>query len=113
MCMRECRTLLSTSIDCWHICPALKLEFVGSNTPMCNIAVSLTLRTWCTWNAVRDEAQVIVPVSEGWPPPWAWKIVEGVVRTWGVVSEDGLKRDWIEGGREERGDVDVMVEVWV
>jgi len=23
--------------------------------------------------------RVIVPVSDGWPPPWAWKIVEGVV----------------------------------
>jgi hypothetical protein len=23
--------------------------------------------------------KVIVPVSDGWPPPWAWKIVEGVV----------------------------------
>jgi hypothetical protein len=22
----------------------------------------------------------MVPVSLGWPPPWAWKIVEGVVR---------------------------------
>ena len=47
--------------------------------------------------------EVIVPVSDGWPPPWAWKIVDGVVRMKGVdsVSGGGLNRDWISEGRDE------------
>lgn len=57
----------------------------------------------------------MVPVSDGWPPPCAWKIVEGVVRIMG--SEEfggGLKRDWIGEGREDRGWSEVMglVCVW-
>lgn len=39
----------------------------------------------------REEGDVMVPVSEGWPSPWAWKIVEVVIRT--VCAEvPSLKR---------------------
>ena len=38
------------------------------------------------------DVSVMVPLSDGWPPPWAWKIVEGVVSMYGVLSVGGLKR---------------------
>ena len=55
-------------------------ELVGEKIPMCRITGS-TLRTWWTWNVGSEVVVgVMVPVSVGWPPPWAWKIVEGVHR---------------------------------
>jgi hypothetical protein len=42
------------------------------------------------------------------------EIVAGVVITKGVESGGGLKRDWVSGGRDERGAREVMelVCVW-
>lgn len=49
--------------------------------------------TWCTWmvgpegvvsgESDGDCSKVMVPVSDGWPPPCTWKMVDGVVRIYG------------------------------
>lgn len=36
-----------------------------------------------------EVGEEMVPMSEGWPPPWGWKIVAGVMRTWSA-SVPGL-----------------------
>jgi hypothetical protein len=55
----------------------------------------------------------MLPVSLGWPPPCAWKMVAEVVRMRAVLFSEGLKSDWVVGGNEESGVREVMGEVWV
>jgi hypothetical protein len=58
-----------------------KMGLGGVKVPMCRMEVS-SQRTWWIVNfgGFSGVVVVMVPVSEGWPPPWAWKIVDGVVR---------------------------------
>jgi hypothetical protein len=60
------------------------------------------LRTCVTWNVDEEVPLTIVPTSEGWPPPWAWKIVEfrGDV---GRGFEEEACFFWQGGERVERG----------
>ena len=52
----------------------------------------------------------MVPVSEGWPPPWGWKIVPAVMTTW-CSCVPSLKRARVGSGRSAKG-VLLVVVVW-
>jgi hypothetical protein len=85
--------------------------FPAAKYPECSIAeFSVGLRTCVTWNVDEEVPLTIVPTSEGWPPPWAWKIVDDVVRIMGSegISGGGLKRRRVSSGKEERGCNEVM-----
>lgn len=79
---------------------------------------------WVEWRARRIERvglgglssfalprMVMLPSSEGWPPPWGWKIVSSVVRmkSWSGSGSAALKRLRLASDRSVRRLEDVTL----
>lgn len=57
----------------------------------------------------------MLPSSEGWPPPWGWKIVSSQVRmkSWAGSGLAALKRLRFASERSEKGWKEVVLVVRV
>ena len=90
---------------------------VPDGQPACRMRPEGNLRTRLTSSCAagsaeeEDGMEVMVPRSEGWPPPWGWKIVSFVATPTGLEEITFLKRDCSASGRLEMGRQEITVLV--